>query len=220
MTNRHESQSEMGTVDDAFRHLRGTGLSDDRAIWELNQKFVQGDRLRLRFRRTDAAGQGQEGDIHAGPWGTSLRVARDHNSNPSHGPIDFATGAVTAKNDGRAFVEVIGTAPMESGRTYELMVLMPVVRTIWSALTGMLAATEAADSGVIAGRTKKGPSAFVQLVAQILDALKEQGIAVDTMRAPKLRELVAEQLKKTSPGSTVSERTLSNAQALRRDRLK
>jgi hypothetical protein len=117
-------------IDDAFTYLCVIGLRDGKAIRHLND-WLADDDLRLDWERTDSAGLGQKGCVPYrswGPAGAQLRVARDFNSNPMHGPIDFATGKVTAKNDGRAFIEGLGNS--DPGRTYKLTVSKRMVQML------------------------------------------------------------------------------------------
>lgn len=118
------------TVDDAYRYLTCVaGLQDGLAIYELNEKFAQG-RLRLHFRRTDAAGIGQQGYVPCVSWHSRLvSVARDGNCDETRGPVEWVTGKITANNDGRAFVQV--HVSEDPGHTYDLTVSVRDVRTLW-----------------------------------------------------------------------------------------
>jgi hypothetical protein len=125
-----------GSVDDAYRYLtRAVGLQDDLAIYELNQKLVQGG-LRLYYRRTDAAGIGQAGVVPCKSWSLQLLCVdvdrgndAERDNDAKRGPLDWATGENTVANDGRAFVRLLGT--QGPGQTYDLAISMAVVRTLW-----------------------------------------------------------------------------------------
>jgi hypothetical protein len=119
------------SVDGADRYLRlVVGKADGLAIFELQQKFEQ-DRLRLRWRCVAGADIGPQGEVPSRSWCTGqLCVSRDYNSSEKHGPIDFATGKITGRNDGHAFVEqLVASDP----GTYELTVSAHDVRVLWPA---------------------------------------------------------------------------------------
>jgi hypothetical protein len=120
-----------GSIDDAYRYLtRAVRLRDDFAVSELNQKFVQGD-LQLHYRRTDAAGIGQEGVVPPRSWSLGqLYVDVDRNPDAERPPIDWAIGKATAANDGRAFVRLL-KGQEGSGQTYKLAISMAEVRRLW-----------------------------------------------------------------------------------------
>jgi hypothetical protein len=111
------------SVDAADEYLRrNVGLQDDLAIFELNEKLTQG-RLPMHWRRADNAG---EGIVPAMSWQSGpLAVTRDRNQNA----VDWATGKLATKNDGRAFVQAF--AAEDSGCTYELTVPERIVRVLW-----------------------------------------------------------------------------------------
>jgi len=124
------SSSERWNVDQLFQHLtRVAGWSEDGAIAEMQENFAWGQ-PRVHWRRTDPEGLGQEGVIPTEAFFRSkaLRVARDFNSNKEHGPIDFATGEVTAGNDGRVFIQAFSKSI--SG-TYSLTVPARLARSLW-----------------------------------------------------------------------------------------
>jgi hypothetical protein len=119
---------ERWTVNDVDRYLRITlGMRDGDALFELQEKLER-ERLVLHWRCTAGPNLGQEGDIPRSAWGTGLRVERDCNSNRQHGPIDFATCRVTAKNDRHVFVETLQTQTI--GNVYELTVSAQDARQI------------------------------------------------------------------------------------------
>ena len=133
------------SIDDAYRYLTQVIDTQDLAIYELNQKFAQG-RLRLHWRRTDAAGLGQEGDVPSVSWQSGiLRVSRDFNRNE----VDWAAGRITAKNDDRAFV---ASATGQPGHTYDLTVSAHVVRKLWP-----LTASDPAPPRPTAGDAERPP---------------------------------------------------------------
>ena len=122
--------SERWNVDQLFQHLtRVAGWSEDGAIAEMQESFGWG-RPRVHWRRTDPEGLGQEGVIPTEAFlgRQGLCVARDFNSNQKHGPIDFATGEVTAGNDGRVFIQAFSKSI--SG-TYSLTVPARLARSLW-----------------------------------------------------------------------------------------
>jgi hypothetical protein len=116
------------SVDDADRYLRlVVAKADGRAIIELQQKFEQDD---LRLRCIVGADIGRQDDVPSRSWCTDqLCVSRDYNSNEKYGPIDFATGKVTARNDGHAFVEQLVAS--DPSNAYELTVSARDVRILW-----------------------------------------------------------------------------------------
>lgn len=120
---------ERGSVDDVDRYLRlGLGFRDDDAVFEQQQQFERG-RLVLHWHCTAGADIGQEGDIPSRSWHSQLRVSRDCNSNKQHGPIDFATGEITARNDGHVFVEVLAPEDQNDNK-YKLTVSMRDARAL------------------------------------------------------------------------------------------
>jgi hypothetical protein len=141
-----DTESGAWRIDDAFGYLtRGVEFRDDQAIYELNEKLAQG-RLRLHWRRTDAAGLGQEGDVPSVSWQSiMICVSRDCTCDEKAGPIDWAAGRITARNDGRAFVQTfVSEAPSYTSgdgperkdypRTRELTVSERDVRMLWPKL--------------------------------------------------------------------------------------
>jgi hypothetical protein len=122
---------ERWTVDDVDCYARlNLGLRDDEARYEQQQMLERG-RLRLRWRCISGPDTGQDGEIPSISWHSQLRVARDRNSNTARGPIDFATGRVTARNDGHVFVETL-VAQDRDGNAYELTVSARDVRMMWA----------------------------------------------------------------------------------------
>jgi hypothetical protein len=112
-----DESDERWTIDDADRYLTlDVRKPDGLAIFELQQAFEQ-DCLRLHFRCTSGAHSGQEGEIPSRSWYSMLRVSRDQNADKTRGPMDFAAGNFTARNDGRAFIELLVAS---DPATYEL----------------------------------------------------------------------------------------------------
>lgn len=198
----------VGSIDDAYRYLaRVCGWRDDRAIHELNQKLAKGD-LRLHYRRTDAAGIGQEGDVPSVSWSRQfLRVALDRNADVEPGPLDWATGQITAGNDGRAFVQLC--VAQQGCPTYELTLSMTDVRLLWSsdAPKPLRLKRTSADFAVLTPR--------IRLTVLALDQLEDRGIVIAGMLKAQLLTHVRKQAATMSPGSTVSPRTLSGAETYR-----
>jgi hypothetical protein len=109
------------SIDDAAGYLTSViGLRDEVALSKLTDWLVDG-RLPMHWVRTDLDGNGQQGNIPAASWRLgALGLNRDHYTDEQCGPIDFATGKTTAKNDGRVFVQALKSGIQ--GATYELTV--------------------------------------------------------------------------------------------------
>jgi hypothetical protein len=154
------AQSDAWSADDAYRYLtRVVSMQDDLAIYELNQKLEQG-RLRLHWRRTDSAALDQEGDVPSVSWQSRLLcVALDCNCDEIGGPIDWATGKITAKKDGRAFVQALVAG--DRGHTYDLTVSARDVRMLWSSDIPATAPTEGAVASAASEPIK--PQAYKEL---------------------------------------------------------
>jgi hypothetical protein len=123
------TSSERWNVDQLFQYLtRVAGWPEGAAIVEMQEKFKK-EQLLLHWHRTDPEGMGQEGDVPgASFFELKLCVARDFNSDKKHGPIDFATGEVTAGNDGRVFIQALQAS---IPATYELTVSAWLARSLW-----------------------------------------------------------------------------------------
>jgi hypothetical protein len=226
------------SVDDVDCYLRvHFGLRDGDALFEQQQQFER-EGLVLHWRCAAGPDLGQEGNIPAGSWGPCLRLARDCNSDTQHGPVDFATGRFTAKNDGHVFVQALAVddytnklyneaqaATNQTVIVYELTLSARAVRMVrWPVPQAKPVSANSIrpdpDFAVLTPRVADPDFAAltprVQLTVQALDALEEQGMMIGGMPKDELRERVEKQADSLSPGATISPRTLSAAEAFRR----
>jgi hypothetical protein len=176
-----------------------------------------------------------------------LRLARDYNSDTQHGPVDFATGRFTAKNDGHVFVEALAAdaytvnvyseaqAQAAAGQTvptvivYELTASTRDVRMApWSVPQAEPVSANSirpdSDFAILTPRVADPDFAAltprVRLTVEVLDTLEEQGMMIGGMPKNELRECLEKQADSLSPGATISPRTLSAAEAFRRQHTK
>jgi hypothetical protein len=202
---------ERWTVNDVDRYLRITlGMRDGDALFEQQEKFERG-RLVLHWREIDGPNAGQEGNIPRSVWGRQLRLARD----PAPGAVDFATARTrdrSPKQD-EVFVQEL-TASVPRGKQ-KLTVSMRDVYAAWSesqpSTNNTSAATRKRTDADFAALTPR-----VRLTVQALDVLEEQGIVIGGMPKTELRTQAEKQAQDMSPSATVSTRTLSDAEAYRR----
>jgi hypothetical protein len=205
----HDIRSETGSVDDAFRYLtHEVGLPEGQAIGWLNAKLAD-DSFRLHWCRTDSAGAGQKGEFRYRVWGDQLRVEIDRGNAPGHGPVDYATGRMTDRNDGRAFVRVLKASDFSG--TYDFTLSMRRVRE----LAEETLATGAPGSR---GPQRRTDAEFNKLdplprrVVLTLDAMESRGTPLDGI--PKLQ--LAERVAREAGVRSISRRTLRKAESYRR----
>src|SRR5215471_19144521 len=111
-----------GSPDDAVRLLiEEFAWRPGKAEVRLNA-WLADDSLRMHWRD----GEGREGDFSHRQWGDQLRIERDSNNEPGHGPVDFATGQMRAQNDGCAFVRALKS--FDRGCTFEFTLSLLRVR--------------------------------------------------------------------------------------------